>query len=163
MFPRQLILSITTYVLFKKWLTRGIRIPIARFLLHWYQGQSVCVRWNGTDSAKFSVSNGIRRRCAQPNLVYWLCGQSSVWIRLWLLLAQYICRCIMLRWSQDICSISRRFEKNVGSMWGICLFTSYSFQPCQNSANTCTENSFLLVIPSQFIWWIFVVSQLEPN
>ena len=51
--------TVDHYVLFKKLLTRGILIPIARFLLHWYRNQLVCVRWNGTDSAKFSVSNGV--------------------------------------------------------------------------------------------------------
>ena len=48
--------TVDHYVLFKKLLTRGIPIPIARFRLHGtYHSQLVCVRWNGTDSAKFSV------------------------------------------------------------------------------------------------------------
>ena len=51
--------TVNHYVLFKKLLMRGIPIPIASFLLHWYCSQLVCVHWNGTDSAKFSVSNGV--------------------------------------------------------------------------------------------------------
>ena len=42
-------------------LLSGILIPIARLLLYWYCSQLVCVHWNGTDSAKFSVSNGVRQ------------------------------------------------------------------------------------------------------
>ena len=52
--------------------------------------------------------------------------------RLGLLLAQYICRCIILCWwPHDFGCMSWWFKKNVGSMWGIYLLTPYLFNPAK--------------------------------
>ena len=52
-------------LLFKRLLDRKLPSPIVRFLLSWYKSQQMSVqmsvRWNGADSQKFSVANGIRQ------------------------------------------------------------------------------------------------------
>ena len=53
--------TVDHYVLFEKLITKSIPILIARFLLYWYHSQLVCVRWDGTDPPKFSVSNSMHQ------------------------------------------------------------------------------------------------------
>ena len=43
--------------LFRKLLRRGAPGYIVRLLMFWYARQSMCVRWGGSVSAKFNVSN----------------------------------------------------------------------------------------------------------
>ena len=65
--------TVDHYVLFKKLLTRGIPIPIARFLLH-----GIIVSWSvfvgmTLTLLSFLLAMVSVRRCAQPN-VYLLCA-----------------------------------------------------------------------------------------
>ena len=48
-------------ILFQLLLKRNLPVPILRFLLSWYQSQSLSVRWNSTFSTSFGVSNGVRQ------------------------------------------------------------------------------------------------------
>uniref|UniRef100_A0ABM0LV55 RNA-directed DNA polymerase from mobile element jockey-like n=1 Tax=Saccoglossus kowalevskii TaxID=10224 RepID=A0ABM0LV55_SACKO len=47
--------------LFKKLLDRGMPVFIVRCLLHWYRGQTFCIRWASEISASFRVTNGVRQ------------------------------------------------------------------------------------------------------
>ena len=47
--------------LFQRLLERNLPSPVVRFLVHWYQNQKMCVRWNATHSGTFSVRNGVRQ------------------------------------------------------------------------------------------------------
>ena len=48
-------------ILFKKLLERNLPLPIVRLLLVWYMDQRMQVRWQGSLSHRFSVSNGVRQ------------------------------------------------------------------------------------------------------
>ena len=48
-------------ILFQLLLKRNLPVSILRFLLSWYQSQSLSVRWNSTFSTSFGVSNGVRQ------------------------------------------------------------------------------------------------------
>uniref|UniRef100_A0ABM0LYM2 RNA-directed DNA polymerase from mobile element jockey-like n=1 Tax=Saccoglossus kowalevskii TaxID=10224 RepID=A0ABM0LYM2_SACKO len=47
--------------LFKKLLDRGMPVFIVRCLLHWYRGQTLCIRWASEISASFRVTNEVRQ------------------------------------------------------------------------------------------------------
>ena len=47
--------------LFMKLKKRGVPLFIVRILSYWYSNQTMCVRWGGTISDKFCVSNGVRQ------------------------------------------------------------------------------------------------------
>jgi len=46
-------------ILFSKLMERGIPTILNCFLLSWYKSQKMQVRWNGTLSPAFSVTNGV--------------------------------------------------------------------------------------------------------
>ena len=48
-------------MLFTKLLRRGASGYIVRLLMFWYAHQTMCVRWGGSVSSKFAVSNGVRQ------------------------------------------------------------------------------------------------------
>ncbi len=48
-------------VLFQLLLSRGLCPPVVRLLHSWYVNQTLHVRWNGTLSDPFAVSNGVRQ------------------------------------------------------------------------------------------------------
>ena len=48
-------------MLFTKLLRRGAPGYIVRLLMFWYAHQTMCVRWGGSVSSKFTVSNGVRQ------------------------------------------------------------------------------------------------------
>ena len=48
-------------MLFTKLLRRGAPCYIVRLLMFWYAHQTMCVRWGGSVSSKFTVSNGVRQ------------------------------------------------------------------------------------------------------
>ena len=48
-------------LLFTKLLRRGAPGYIVRLLMFWYAHQTMCVRWGGSVSSKFKVSNGVRQ------------------------------------------------------------------------------------------------------
>ena len=58
-----------TIMLFTKLLRRGY---IVRLLMFWYAHQTMCVRWGGSVSYKFTVSNGVRQGgILSPFLYIW--------------------------------------------------------------------------------------------
>ena len=48
-------------ILFGKLSNRGIPQYVIRILSYWYENQQMCVRWGGTYSTFFSVTNGVRQ------------------------------------------------------------------------------------------------------
>ena len=48
-------------MLFTKLLRRGAPGYIVRLLMFWYAHQTMCVRWGGSVSSKFTVYNGVRQ------------------------------------------------------------------------------------------------------
>ena len=48
-------------MLFTKLLRPGAPGYIVRLLMFWYAHQTMCVRWGGSVSYKFTVSNGVRQ------------------------------------------------------------------------------------------------------
>ncbi len=48
-------------MLFTKLLRRGAPGYIVRLLMFWYAHHTMCVRWGGSVSYKFTVSNGVRQ------------------------------------------------------------------------------------------------------
>ena len=48
-------------MLFTKLIRRGAPGYIVRLLMFWYAHQTMCVRWAGSVSSKFTVSNGVRQ------------------------------------------------------------------------------------------------------
>ena len=48
-------------MLFTKLLRRGVSGYIVRLLMFWYAHQTMCVRWGGSVSSKFTVFNGVRQ------------------------------------------------------------------------------------------------------
>ena len=48
-------------ILFGKLSNRGIPQYVIRMLSYWYKNQQMCVRWGGTYSTVFSVTNGVRQ------------------------------------------------------------------------------------------------------
>ena len=48
-------------ILFLKLSNRGIPQYVIRIFSYWYENQQICVRWGGTYSTFFSVTNGVRQ------------------------------------------------------------------------------------------------------
>ena len=48
-------------ILFVKLSNSGIPQYVIRILSYWYENQQICVRWSGTYSTLFSVTNGVRQ------------------------------------------------------------------------------------------------------
>ena len=48
-------------ILFGKLSNRGIPRYVIRILSYWYENQQMCVRWGGTYSTFFCVTNGVRQ------------------------------------------------------------------------------------------------------
>ncbi len=46
---------------FKKRKQHGCHVYLVAFLVHWYQKQTICVKWGNYLSDTFSVSNGINQ------------------------------------------------------------------------------------------------------
>ena len=53
--------QIKLLLLFGKLSNRGIPQYVIRILSYWYENQQMCVRWGGTYSTFFSVTNGVRQ------------------------------------------------------------------------------------------------------
>ncbi len=53
--------TVNHHLLFEKLLERELPVTVTAFLLKWYRTQMLQVRWNGQDSTKFSVTNGVRQ------------------------------------------------------------------------------------------------------
>ena len=49
------------FSLFAKLSNRGIPQFVIRILSYWYENQQTCVRWGGTYSSFFYVTNGVRQ------------------------------------------------------------------------------------------------------
>ena len=49
------------FSLFAKLLNRGIPQYVILILSYWYENQQMCVRWGGTYSSSFCVTNGVRQ------------------------------------------------------------------------------------------------------
>ena len=59
-------------ILFGKLSNRGIPQYVIRILSYWYENQQMCVRWGGTCSTFFGVTNGVRQGsiCRLTCLIY---------------------------------------------------------------------------------------------
>ena len=74
-------------ILFGKLSNRGIPQYVIRILSYWYENQQTCVRWGGTYSTFFSVTNGVRQgSILSPYLFNIYMSTTSVWL---LMLAEY--------------------------------------------------------------------------
>ena len=50
------------YRLFTRLLDAGCPAYFVKFLRHWYESESMVVKWNGKQSSPFGVHNGVRQR-----------------------------------------------------------------------------------------------------
>ena len=68
-------------ILFGKLSNRGIPQYVIRILSYWYENQQMCVRWGGTYSTFFSVTNGVRQgSILSPYLFNIYMSTTSVWL-----------------------------------------------------------------------------------
>ena len=49
------------WVLFSKLIDRGIPLLIVRLFIFWYSKQQFCIKWGGSFSTKFTITNGVRQ------------------------------------------------------------------------------------------------------
>ena len=49
------------WTLFTKFIYSGISLIIVRILVFWYQTQQLCIKWGGSTSRFFTISNGVRQ------------------------------------------------------------------------------------------------------